>query len=429
MLSRRAFLRAGTAGAAALAAFTNDSLARAAAAADAAAGRTRGATSPATRTTGTRSSRRSRSIARSSISTTAAAAPAPGWSTKPSSAISTSRTKPPCTTCGRSSSRTSRPYAGGSRPSSAAIPKKWPSRATRARRCRSRSWVSTSRRATRSSPRIRTTAGCWTRGTSAHAATRSSSRESRFRSRRRRWTTSPTACCRPSRRGPRSCTSATSRTSPGRSFPSGRSVTRRARKASRPSSTAPTRSRISRTRPRTSAATTTAPACTSGCSRRSARGFSTSGERHIEALWPLTPANATRAKDIRKFEEIGTHPAANHNAIAEALTFHDGDRQRAQGRAAALSAKPLGGSPAARRAGSRFTPAWIRRSRARSAPCRSSASRPPRSCPQLWDKWRIIATPIVHAEYEGLRVTPNVYTTLEEIDTFAGAMMKIVVIG
>jgi selenocysteine lyase/cysteine desulfurase len=44
---------------------------------------------------------------------------------------------------------------------------------------------------------------------------------------------------------------------------------------------------------------------------------------------------------------------------------------------------------------------------------------------QLWDKWRIIATPIVHAEYEGLRVTPNVYTTLEEIDTFTGAMKTI----
>jgi ABC-type transporter Mla maintaining outer membrane lipid asymmetry permease subunit MlaE len=26
--------------------------------------------------------------------------------------------------------------------------------------------------------------------------------------------------------------------------------------------------------------------------------------------------------------------------------------------------------------------------------------------------------------FEGLRVTPNVYTTLEEIDTFTGAMMK-----
>ena len=44
---------------------------------------------------------------------------------------------------------------------------------------------------------------------------------------------------------------------------------------------------------------------------------------------------------------------------------------------------------------------------------------------QLWEKWRIIATPIVHAEYEGVRVTPNVYTTLEEVDTFVAAMEKI----
>ena len=44
---------------------------------------------------------------------------------------------------------------------------------------------------------------------------------------------------------------------------------------------------------------------------------------------------------------------------------------------------------------------------------------------QLWDRWRIIATPINHAEYTGIRVTPNVYTTIEEIDTFADAMEKI----
>ena len=35
-----------------------------------------------------------------------------------------------------------------------------------------------------------------------------------------------------------------------------------------------------------------------------------------------TPRNATLTKNIRKFEEIGTHPAANHDAIAEALAFH-----------------------------------------------------------------------------------------------------------
>ena len=35
-------------------------------------------------------------------------------------------------------------------------------------------------------------------------------------------------------------------------------------------------------------------------------------------------APTTLDANIRKFEEIGTHPAANHNAIAEAMTFHEG---------------------------------------------------------------------------------------------------------
>jgi selenocysteine lyase/cysteine desulfurase len=49
----------------------------------------------------------------------------------------------------------------------------------------------------------------------------------------------------------------------------------------------------------------------------------------------------------------------------------------------------------------------------------------PKVVERLWARWRIIATPIVHAEYEGARITPNVYTTIEEIDTFAGAMEQI----
>ena len=34
--------------------------------------------------------------------------------------------------------------------------------------------------------------------------------------------------------------------------------------------------------------------------------------------------------NIRKFEEIGTHPAANHNAIAEALNFHQASASSAR---------------------------------------------------------------------------------------------------
>jgi selenocysteine lyase/cysteine desulfurase len=48
---------------------------------------------------------------------------------------------------------------------------------------------------------------------------------------------------------------------------------------------------------------------------------------------------------------------------------------------------------------------------------------------RLWADWRIIATPIIHDEYEGARVTPNVYTTIEEIDTFASAVERIAAKG
>src|SRR6185436_12755241 len=44
----------------------------------------------------------------------------------------------------------------------------------------------------------------------------------------------------------------------------------------------------------------------------------------IKDLWPMMAAEEKLDSDIRKFEEIGTHPAANTLAIAEALTFHEG---------------------------------------------------------------------------------------------------------
>src|SRR5213594_4523857 len=53
-------------------------------------------------------------------------------------------------------------------------------------------------------------------------------------------------------------------------------------------------------------------------------GFLYVRKSKIAGLWPLMAAPDSMQTDIRKFEEIGTHPAANHNAIAEALAFHEG---------------------------------------------------------------------------------------------------------
>jgi selenocysteine lyase/cysteine desulfurase len=49
---------------------------------------------------------------------------------------------------------------------------------------------------------------------------------------------------------------------------------------------------------------------------------------------------------------------------------------------------------------------------------------------KLWDTQKIIVTGISVGEpktleYEGIRVTPNVYTTVDEVDVFIDAMTKL----
>ncbi len=140
--------------------------------------------------------------------------------------------------------------------------------------------------------------------------------------------------------------------------------------------------------------------------------------------WALQPAPESMKTSIRKFEEVGTHPAANHNAIAEALVFHHGigiDRKAARLRY--LKAR------------------WATRLQKQKRFQLHTSLDPALSCAiatvgiegmppaqivsRLWEKWRIITTPIAHAEYQGIRVTPNVYTTIQEVDTFADAMEAI----
>jgi selenocysteine lyase/cysteine desulfurase len=153
-------------------------------------------------------------------------------------------------------------------------------------------------------------------------------------------------------------------------------------------------------------------------------GFLYVRRENIEGLWGLQPTGAGRAKDIRKFEEIGTHPAANHNAIAEALTFHEAiGTERKAARLRYLRnrwAKRLS-ETGKFRIHTSMDPAQG------CAICTVQVLNVPtdKAVQQLWDRWRIIATPINHPEFTGIRVTPNVYTTLDEIDTFSEAMEKI----
>ena len=154
-------------------------------------------------------------------------------------------------------------------------------------------------------------------------------------------------------------------------------------------------------------------------------GFLYVRRENIRSTWPLQPAPPTLDDNIRKFEEIGTHPAANHNAVAEALKFHQAIgcerraarmrylRARWQDRLEKLPAvKILTPRDPAQSCGlALFTVQGV------------SAEKIAR---QLWDKHRVVVVSIVHPEFEGVRVTPNIYSTLDEIDTFSDAVERIV---
>ena len=40
----------------------------------------------------------------------------------------------------------------------------------------------------------------------------------------------------------------------------------------------------------------------------------------------------------------------------------------------------------------------------------------------LFDKHHIFTVPIIHDEFQGIRITPNLYTTLQELERFCEVM-------
>ena len=148
-----------------------------------------------------------------------------------------------------------------------------------------------------------------------------------------------------------------------------------------------------------------------------------------KSIWPLMAAPAKMDEDIRKYEEIGTHPAANHNAIAVALAFHRGiGAERKAARLRLLRdrwAKRLGAADPRFRI---LTPLNDTDS------CgigfvHVEGLDTEKLQAHLWDKSRIMTTPIVHPEFNGLRITPNIYTTFDEIDAFGDRMERLLKTG
>jgi isopenicillin-N epimerase len=155
-------------------------------------------------------------------------------------------------------------------------------------------------------------------------------------------------------------------------------------------------------------------------------GFLFVRKNRIKEVWPLMPADEKLDNDIRKFEQIGTHPEANFLAIAEALTFHEGiGPERKAARLRYLFhrwAKRLEGMK-----GFRVLTSFDPQQSCALATFTIEGIDPNKLIAHLFNDYRIIVTGFInHAGINGIRVTPNVFTTLREVDTFAEAIERVI---
>src|SRR5262249_49785891 len=144
----------------------------------------------------------------------------------------------------------------------------------------------------------------------------------------------------------------------------------------------------------------------------------------IEKLWPLMAAESRQAADIRKFEEIGTHSAAPRLAIGEALLFSNGiGAKRKEARLRYLSRYWMNKLKDVPRV--RFNTSFDANQSCAIANVQIEGLNQSAIGTYLFNMHRIFTTPIVHEEFTGIRITPNVYTTLGELDRFCDVMETI----
>lgn len=144
----------------------------------------------------------------------------------------------------------------------------------------------------------------------------------------------------------------------------------------------------------------------------------------IPGVWPLMASDDKQKNDIRKYEEIGTHSAAMRLAIGEAILFHNAiGGKRKEERLRYLSRYWMNNLKAIPRVG--FNTSFDPSQSCAIANFRVEGIDPVALGAHLMSKHKIFTTPIVHAEFSGIRITPNVYTTLWELDRFASIVADI----
>jgi isopenicillin-N epimerase len=137
----------------------------------------------------------------------------------------------------------------------------------------------------------------------------------------------------------------------------------------------------------------------------------------IPKIWALMASEDRNKSDIRKYEEIGTHSAAMRLAIGEAILFHNAiGGKRKEERLRYLSRYWMNNLKSIPKVG--FNTSFDPRQSCAIANFKIEGVDPGALGSYLMAKHRIFTTPIVHEEFSGIRITPNVYTTLWELDRF-----------
>ena len=144
----------------------------------------------------------------------------------------------------------------------------------------------------------------------------------------------------------------------------------------------------------------------------------------IARTWPLFAADESLDDDVRKFEQIGTHSVPLFLAIGEAARFHDGlgaARKEARlRRLRELWSEPLLDDPRVR-----FHQPEEDAASCGLATVQIEGVETGELASYLLRAHRIVVTGIQHERFHGIRVSPHLYTTPEELEQFAAAMRRV----
>ncbi|CAN5471108.1 aminotransferase class V-fold PLP-dependent enzyme [soil metagenome] len=144
----------------------------------------------------------------------------------------------------------------------------------------------------------------------------------------------------------------------------------------------------------------------------------------IAKIWALMASEDKNKSDIRKFEEIGTHSAAMRLAIGEAILFHNAiGGKRKEERLRYLSRYWMNKLKDVPKVG--FNTSFDPKQSCAIANFKIDGVEPGAIGSYLMAKHKIFTTPIVHDEFSGVRITPNIYTTLWELDRFCEVVASI----